>query len=994
MAAGRIVISEFAPARDRNDALVAGAKMFVYTNGTTTLASIYTSAALTTALANPVVANSSGQFAQVWADASLIYTVSITGPNGESIGNPSVFDDYSPSTNFAVSQVEEYKAPVRVASTANITIASALINGSTIDGVVVATGDRVLLKDQSTGSQNGIYVVVASGAAMRAGDADTSAKVLSGMTMFVSEGTANGGAVFTLTTANPIVLGTTALVFSRYAGIGILPIANGGTGSATADGALTNFGGTTVGKAVFTAANAAAARTATGTVIGTDVQAYDPDLTTWAGITPGTGVGTALAINVGSAGAFTTFNGAGGTPSSMTLTNATGLPIAGLVSSTSTALGVGSLELGNASDTTLARSSAGNVTIEGNLIYRAGGTDVPITDGGTGSSTADDARTALAVVGTADLAASTGAALVGSINVGTGATARTVQAKLRDTISAKDFNAKGDGKGFLDGAITSGTPNFVSASSTFTAGDVGKAIFIDGAGAAGATLVTTISAYVSATAVTLAANASTTVSGADGNYGTDDTAAINAALTYAGSLSITRPVYAEYGWVLDGGATVEFPAGLYMCTAEIVVPYAVSVEGAGKNSTVFRSSATEAVMRNFGSPIASGDYSQKGMAFRNFSISGMRSKTSQVGLGFLRVVAATIENVLVERCGSHGLAMYEASVNNFSNFESVGNVGAGIYMTYGFNSWADRTGAQYPCNANSFYFVRCLQNDAAGILLAPGTNGNTFYNANSEYNYASSAANTGYNVHVTSDAYAPNSFYDLWTEGGCEAHVYLNCTALSVSVRLFNWKHFGNGTSGNVDRAIIINAGNAVIENAVGSSVSYKTLSGSNSPFRIQNKTNGAIRVRNCVGSTVSGLALVDDSTGSRTGLYNNFKQDNSMADGSMYGQYIYYNDGGGGDGVAYRNDNQNHAWYQSRAFYKDILLGDGASAPDAGFMRVAANQLGPRAGDFFNVGSAWNGSHLVMGSYHLWVDATGDLRIVSGAPARDTDGTVVGAQT
>jgi hypothetical protein len=279
---------------------------------------------------------------------------------------------------------------------------------------------------------------------MRAADADTSAEVMSGMTMFVSEGTANGGAVFTLTTANPIVLGTTALVFSRYAGIGILPVANGGTGSATADGALTNLGGTTVGKAVFTAANAAAARTATGTVIGTDVQAYDPDLTTWAGITPGTGVATALAINVGSAGAFTTFNGAGGTPSSLTLTNATGLPIAGLVSSTSTALGVGSIELGDASDTTLARSSAGNVTIEGNLIYRAGGTDVPITDGGTGSSTAADARTALAVVGTVDLAASTGAALVGLIQSDTGAVARTAQTKARDTLSFADFGAVGD----------------------------------------------------------------------------------------------------------------------------------------------------------------------------------------------------------------------------------------------------------------------------------------------------------------------------------------------------------------------------------------------------------------------------------------------------------------------------------------------------------------------------------------------------------------------
>jgi hypothetical protein len=214
-----------------------------------------------------------------------------------------------------------------------------------------------------------------------------------------------------------------AITGGSITGITDLAVADGGTGASDASGARTNL----------------------GLVIGTDVQAYDPDLTTWAGITPGTGVGTALAVNVGSAGAFTTFDGAGGTPSSMTLTNATGLPIAGLVSSTSTALGVGSLELGNASDTTLARSSAGNVTIEGNLVYRAGGTDVPITDGGTGSSTAADARTALAVVGTADLAASTGAALVGSIQTGTGVAARTVQAKLRDIYSVKDFGVVGDG---------------------------------------------------------------------------------------------------------------------------------------------------------------------------------------------------------------------------------------------------------------------------------------------------------------------------------------------------------------------------------------------------------------------------------------------------------------------------------------------------------------------------------------------------------------------
>lgn len=90
----------------------------------------------------------------------------------------------------------------------------------------------------------------------------------------------------------------------------------------------------------------------------------------------GTGVETALAVNVGSAGAHVVNGGALGTPSSGTLTNCAGLPVAGIEASTSTALGVGSLEIGHASDTTLARSSAGNLSVEGNLLYRAGGSFV------------------------------------------------------------------------------------------------------------------------------------------------------------------------------------------------------------------------------------------------------------------------------------------------------------------------------------------------------------------------------------------------------------------------------------------------------------------------------------------------------------------------------------------------------------------------------------------------------------------------------------------
>lgn len=90
----------------------------------------------------------------------------------------------------------------------------------------------------------------------------------------------------------------------------------------------------------------------------------------------GTNVETALGVNVGSAGAVVVNGGALGTPSSGTLTNCSGLPVSGITSSTTQALGVGSLELGNASDTTLTRLSAGNVAVEGNLLYRAGGSFV------------------------------------------------------------------------------------------------------------------------------------------------------------------------------------------------------------------------------------------------------------------------------------------------------------------------------------------------------------------------------------------------------------------------------------------------------------------------------------------------------------------------------------------------------------------------------------------------------------------------------------------
>jgi hypothetical protein len=128
----------------------------------------------------------------------------------------------------------------------------------------------------------------------------------------------------------------------------------GAFGSATQSAALT-----VNAKGLVTAASASTITPAVGSITGL-----------------GTGVATALAVNVGSAGAPVVLDGALGTPSSGSLANCTGLPVAGITPSTTTALGVGTVELGAASDTTLARSSAGNMTIEGNLVYRAGGSFV------------------------------------------------------------------------------------------------------------------------------------------------------------------------------------------------------------------------------------------------------------------------------------------------------------------------------------------------------------------------------------------------------------------------------------------------------------------------------------------------------------------------------------------------------------------------------------------------------------------------------------------
>lgn len=157
----------------------------------------------------------------------------------------------------------------------------------------------------------------------------------------VSVVTANGfaGSVATATSTPAITLSTTVTGLLKGNGT-VISAATAGTDYVTASSTntFTNKTYDTAGSGNAFAINGSSITAVTGT--GAVVLATSPTL-----VTP-----------------------ALGTPSAVVLTNATGLPVAGIVSSTATALGVGSLELGNASDTTLARSSAGVLAVEGVVI--------------------------------------------------------------------------------------------------------------------------------------------------------------------------------------------------------------------------------------------------------------------------------------------------------------------------------------------------------------------------------------------------------------------------------------------------------------------------------------------------------------------------------------------------------------------------------------------------------------------------------------------------
>ena len=182
--------------------------------------------------------------------------VSISGGSVTGLGEPSSNSDASTK-----SYVDQAVAGLRTrtiaecASTANVNISNALEAGDAIDGVTLVAGDRVLLKDQSTATENGLYLAVGSGAGAASRDPEhDSIAELSGGMVVANQGSVNDNKIFLCTTDNTGSVGSTSITYTVITPSNTGTVTSIATGTGIDGGTITSTGTISIDSTVATLA--------------------------------------------------------------------------------------------------------------------------------------------------------------------------------------------------------------------------------------------------------------------------------------------------------------------------------------------------------------------------------------------------------------------------------------------------------------------------------------------------------------------------------------------------------------------------------------------------------------------------------------------------------------------------------------------------------------------------------------------------------------------
>ena len=461
--------------------------------------------------------------------------------------------------------------------------------------------------------------------------------------------------------------------------------------------------------------------------------------------------------------------------------------------------------------------------------------------------------------------------------------------------------------------------------------------------------------------------------GAKADGATDCTTAINAAIKCGiGKIVFAEGTYNFTNLVCDDGRVPSpddqsgWLSGVWM-------------EGAGMGRTILKQTAASGAALFFGTA-----YITVAAGMRNLTVKGSATEyvagnhgvdTRNVAWGF------SLENVEIRDFGDRGLYVHDNSylTNGY-------NIIVRFCWNYGVDWASDVAPQNYGGN----------ESQTIGLKIFGCVNG---LHLNNVYSH------DFYNVCID----------DEWGIGSGHAIQIHYCNLINFYGGYVEWNWAVNTSVVDIESSTKANLNGMLVSSGTGTGYGTPTAL-----VKIHGAGAAQNSIKNCRlgswGPDTLPLAISNESgvngnifediqfVGSFTNKYADAGTETQIRDG---GAWTAFNDSnrplwvegnstsGEGFGVKVRGDNVSRVSMMPNGH---LRFGSGAITPDVDLYRLDVGQLYTPAqfiagGNLSCSDSAWNGSHVTLGAYHFWVDATGKLRIKSSAPTSDTDGTVVGQQ-